>query len=216
MSGYLLNTVTIENNSAPLVVKAGTLLTDSGVISAVQNVGGVLASSTDPVIVAAATLVQNFRKNRAINEADMTAIMMAANVQSLNGSALQHVLIDIPLAMIQGETSGTAFNVGSVLPANARLFDAELVVVATVTGGTLSAVTAKVQGGSDTAGSIIGGSGGVDVFTAPATFGESTGSDAYAARGGQQIKMTLTASSDTLNHATTGHLQLSLYYSVLA
>lgn len=215
MSGYLINTVWIEKDSQAYQVKAGTLVTDSTVIAAVEDAGGVLASSTDATIIAAAAVVTKMRA-RSQNEDLIDKIMLAAYCSSLAGAAVQHVNIDVPLATIQAETSGTPFNIGAALPANAKLINAKLNVLATITGGTITACKAKVQGGADTDGSIIGGAAGVDVFTAAnVSFGESTGSDPYVDRSGQQLKMTITATGDTLAHATTGHLSVDVFYAVL-
>jgi len=216
MSGYLINTVVIESQSTPKKVLAGTLLTDSSVITAVQGAGGVVGSSTDPVLVAAAAVVVKMR-SRAQNEDYLNAIMMAAYLQSLNGSSMQHVKIDVPLATIQAQTSGTPFNVGAALPANARLLRAELNVLAPITGGTITACKAFLESNaSDAAGALIGGAAGSDVFTATTIFTDDTGSEPYVSRGGQQLALKITATGDTLAHATTGHLEIDLFYSVLA
>lgn len=126
--------------------------------------------------------------------------------------AVQHVQIDIPLATIIAQTSGTAFNIGAALPANARLLAAEVDVVATVTGGTLSAVTSTIQNTGETAGAIQASH---SVFAATGFF-NTAGSNPYASRGTQQLQMTLTATGDTLAHATTGHLQVNLFYVEVA
>lgn len=123
---------------------------------------------------------------------------------------VQHVSIDIPLATIQAKTSGAAFNVGNALPANARLLAAEINVVATVTGGTISACSATVANTGETAGAILTTT---DVFTATGLL-RKVGTNPYLTRGGQQLQMVLTATGDTLAHATTGHLTLELYYTV--
>lgn len=128
---------------------------------------------------------------------------------------LTHVTIDIPLATIQAKTSGTPFNVGAALPTNARLVRSQINVIAAVTGGTISAVKAKLQG-TGTAGELVGGSGGVDVFAGAAVFSDvASGTELDVNRGGQQLQMTLTATGDTLAHATAGHLSVDLLYAVL-
>lgn len=125
---------------------------------------------------------------------------------------MQHVSIDIPLATIQAQTSGTAFNVGSALPTNCRLVDYNVNVLTAISGGTLSALTCTLQGGTDAAGTLVASH---SVFTGASPTNSPIGSNPYPSRGGQQLKMTLTATGDTLNHATAGHLSIDLFYTVL-
>jgi hypothetical protein len=132
------------------------------------------------------------------------------------GTPVIRVTTAIPLATIQAQTSGTAFNVGSVLPVNSRVLATEINVTTAVSGGSLSAVTAKLQGGSDTAGSLLGGSGGTSVFTGANAIIAGGGSNPYASRGAQQIKMTLTSTSDTLANATAGVLSVDIFYAIVA
>lgn len=216
MSGYLINTVTIENNSAPLTIKAGTLLTDSSIIAAVQAMGGMIGSAADPNIVAAAAVVAKMQgKFRAGDELVWDRIMLAAYCNTVQGQALVHVNIDIPLATIKANTSGAAFNIGAALPAGARLMRSELNVIQVLGGGASTAVVAKVQNTGETAGNLLGGAAGSDVHTATGTFTDiKTGTSPTVARGGQQLQATLTATGDTLANLTTGHLSVDLYYSV--
>lgn len=125
-----------------------------------------------------------------------------------------HVTIDIPLATIQAKTSGVAFNVGSALPTNARLIRSQINVLAAITGGSISAAKAKLQG-TGTAGELVGGSAGVDVFAGTAVFTDvASGTNLDVNRGGQQLQMTLTTTGDTLANATTGHLSVDIEYVV--
>ena len=126
-------------------------------------------------------------------------------------SEISRDTIAIPLSTIQAQTSGAAFAIGSVLPTNARVLGIELVVTTTVTGGTISAVHATVQGGTDAAGSLIASS---DVFSATGTFA-AVGSNPYPSRGGQQLYMTLTSVADTLADATTGVLAVNVFYAIV-
>ena len=234
-TGVLINTTTIEvPGQGPRVVKAGSLVTDVPTANAILAMGGVFGNPSDPIIVAAQLIVQKFQgKQRAGDEKTWDSIMWAAWASSIFGAAPQHLSIPISLAQIQAETTAVAFNVGpntavppgpvvSVgtatacpLPTNAKLLRAELTVTTPITGGTLTAMTAKVQGGADTAGSIIGGAGGSNVFAAGGPFiSDLTGSSPYASRSSQQLTMLLTATGDTLAHATAGALILDLYYTV--
>lgn len=143
--------------------------------------------------------------------AETTQLAGYAATPGTNQGEVQHVTIDIPLATIQAQTSGAAFNIGSALPTNAQLLDASINVIATVTGGSLSGVVATVQNTGETAGAILGSK---TVFAATGRF-ETVGSNPYASRGGQQLQMTLTSTADTLAHATTGHIAVDLYYAVV-
>lgn len=140
---------------------------------------------------------------------------LVADADSGGSSAdVVHVNVDIPLATIQAETSGTAFNVGAALPANARLLRSQVNVIAAITGGSISAMKAKLQG-TGTAGELVGGAGGVDAYAGAAVFTDvASGTDLDVNRGGQQLQMTLTATGDTLAHATAGHLSVDLFYAV--
>lgn len=141
---------------------------------------------------------------------DSTKIPVYVGFPACTGMLL-HATIDIPLATIQAKTSGTAFNIGPALPSNARLVRSDVNVVATVTGGSISAVTSTIQNTGETAGAIQASH---SVFTATGTF-DNIGSNPQPDRGGQQLQMTLTATGDTLANATTGHLQVNLYYTIL-
>jgi len=211
-SMYLINSVVASLGSGTQTVRSGELITDSGVQASLQAAGGVLASASDPVVAAAAAIVSTLRANKGQSEDLCDKIMLAAFSSSATGLAVQRLTIDIPLATIQAQTSGAAFNVGAVLPANARVVDSEINVLATITGGTIASAHATLQGGTDAAGSLIASS---DVFTATGTF-SPIGSNPYPTRGGQQLKMTLTTTGDTLAHATTGHLSVDIFYHTVA
>src|SRR5580658_4454785 len=102
--------------------------------------------------------------------------------------------IPLSLAFIQGETSTTAFNLGPVMPANAKLIDAEIICTQAFAGGGVSNLQASLQGGSDSAGSIVAEGA---VYTLNEING-AVGSNAYQTRGGQQLKMTITETGGTL------------------
>jgi hypothetical protein len=121
--------------------------------------------------------------------------------------------VAIPLATIQTYTSGTAFNVGVPLPTNARLDAAEINVLTPLSGGGATAVTAALSGGTDTAGSIITAT---SVFTGAQAVIATPGSNPYAARSGQQIKMVLTDTGGTLAGLTAGSLSVDIFYSIVA
>jgi len=213
---YLLNTTSFGNGGVGQKFLSGRFMNDATDPTAlVQASGGVLWPSSDAVVAAAASLVQLRQKNRAISEAESDSIMDAAAANSVlaGGVAvgIQHVVVDIPLATIQAQTSGTAFNVGAALPANARLVDENLNVLTAVSGGAISAVTATLQGGADAAGTIIASH---SVFTGANPTNSPIGSNPYPSRGGQQLKLTLTSTGGALSTATAGHLSLDLFYTV--
>jgi len=65
-------------------------------------------------------------------------------------------------------------------------------------------------GGSDAAGSLIADS----TVTAGGTFA-TPGTNPYPSRGSQQLKATLTATGDTLNHATAGAVTFNVFFSIV-
>lgn len=132
--------------------------------------------------------------------------------RATTATGLVHATVDIPLATIQAQASGVAFNVGAALPANARLLAGEIKVIQALAGGTISAGHATLQNTGEAAGALLAST---DVYSATGTF-SLPGSNPTASRGGQQLQMTLTAVGDTLAHATGGHLEVDLFYIVLA
>lgn len=137
---------------------------------------------------------------------------------SVGGGAgsIIRAIVDISLATIKAQTGGVAFDVGAPLPVNARLLRAELNVIDPVNNilappPAMMGCTAMVQGGSDSpAGSIL-------QLTDVQTTGMKTapGANPYQTRGGQQLKMTLVPFMAPLSTATSGHLQLGIYYVIL-
>lgn len=120
--------------------------------------------------------------------------------------------VPFTLAQLQALTSGTAFNVGVPLPPNARLEQAEINVTTALSGGGATAVTMTLQGGSDAAGSIIAST---SVFTGGPAVIATPGSNPYAARGGQQIKATITNTGGTMATLTAGALSVDLFYAIV-
>jgi hypothetical protein len=127
-------------------------------------------------------------------------------------STIQHLTASCNLACLQGKTSGVAFNIGAVLPANATLVAPIVVGVPTaISGGTIASAVATVQGGSDAAGTLIAST---SVFTGAATKISVAGSNPYPTRGGQQLKMTIITAGDTLANAVAGSITLDAFYTV--
>ena len=123
-----------------------------------------------------------------------------------------HANIAFNLAAIQALTSGTAFNVGPVLPANTRLVDYNINVPTPLSGGGATAVAITLQGGTDAAGSLIASS---SVFTGALAVIATVGSNPYPSRGGQQLKATLTDTGGTLAGLTAGALSVDLFYTIV-
>jgi hypothetical protein len=216
---YLINTVTVALVvGQPDKLLAGTFIDDAKIATAgITAAGGVLWPSSDSVVAAAAVATQNAQKNQGLNEDGSNARMAAATFASLLAgpvaAQVTHLTIDVPLATIQAQTSGTAFNVGAVLPANARLLATAINVITPLSGGSAASAVATLQGGTDSAGSLVAST---TVFTGAQAVIATPGSNPYAARGGQQLKMTITGDgTHALSTLTAGHLAVDLYYSVL-
>jgi hypothetical protein len=130
--------------------------------------------------------------------------------------------IPVTLANIQAQTSGAAFNLGPVMPANARLLDIEVSLTTPLTGGGETHTTLAIQGGADAAGTLISiPSGAADLTTAAAAsvfsgFGATNGgSNPYTKRGGQQLKATLTQTGGTLAGLTAGAFTVTILYTII-
>lgn len=130
--------------------------------------------------------------------------------------AVRSVTMDVTLARIQGQVSGAAFDIGAALPANAQVLASEIDVIQALAGtGPMTACTAQVQNTGETAGSLLGGAPGLDVFTAIGFVAGADEGNAYQTRGGQQLQMTLTSTGGILANATAGHLAVRLFYIVM-
>lgn len=90
MASILLNdTVATIGGGAATMFRAGSTITDTTLIAALANEGGVLWPSTDPVVSAAAVTVQKLR-TRGMDEAFCSRAMIAAAAKSVaagDGSA---------------------------------------------------------------------------------------------------------------------------------
>lgn len=123
-----------------------------------------------------------------------------------------HATIAIPLATIQAQTTAVSFNIGPVLPANARVIDTEVNVLTALSGGGLSAATISLSGGADAATSLIGAT---NVFTGAPTPGAAVGTNPYPGRGGQQLKATITSTGAALSAITAGSLTVDVFYTIV-
>jgi len=127
------------------------------------------------------------------------------------GNTVLRYTVALTLAQIQASTSGTAFNVGVPLPTNARLIASEINVATALSGGGATAVTASLSGGVDAAATILSAQ---SVFTGAAPVNAAPGTNPYAARGGQQIKMVITTTTGTNAGLTAGVMSVDLFYSI--
>lgn len=126
------------------------------------------------------------------------------------GLTLRYTVL-LPLVTIQAQTSGTQFNLGVPMPASARLVATEINVLTPLSGGGATAATMSLQGGVDAAGSILAAQ---SVFTGASLVTATAGSNPYAARGGQQLKATLTATTGTLAGLTAGSVSVDVFYTI--
>jgi len=133
------------------------------------------------------------------------------NIGTATGAVVQHLHIDVPQATIAAKSSGAAFAIGAALPANARVVACDLTVTTALTGVTTA--TATVQGGTDTAGSLVA-SANVFTGTVGNVYG-GTGSNPYASRGSQQLYMTITGGA-ALSGVLAGDLDVDVFYTVQA
>jgi hypothetical protein len=208
----LLATTSIVYKGQALVVQAGENVSDSSVQAALTADGATFAPATDANVAAAQLVVAKLRSHGA-NEQTCTQVMAAAAGATAYGAVPQHLVIDVPLATIQAATSGTAFAVGSALPAGARMVDADINVITALSGGGATSATAGLEGGSDSGGSIIALTG--NVFTGASTPVSTVGSNPYRNRGGQQLKMTITGDgTHALSTLTAGHLSIDFLYVI--
>ncbi len=226
---YVVNTITIGTQK----FFAGQLIDDSLIDTTNFAAAGLLLWPDDSLgahVVSDAGARAQAARLRGANEAELDSIMQTA-VQSVQKSEdtaqdasgvsaatalaaiLVHLTIDVPLATLQAKTSGTAFNIGAALPANARVLATETEVVQALAGGTTSAATAKLGSATDSGDDSL--MGAVDVFTATGILSKA-GSDPYQSRGAQQLKMKVTLTGDVMANLTAGHLKQHVYYSVLA
>lgn len=149
---------------------------------------------------------------------DATKVPVWVGYPSCTGMVL-HANISVPLATIQAQTSGTAFNLGPALPSNAVLIDMQFNLATLLTGGGETGTTISIQGGADAAGTLQSTalvnltSGTVGSYS---SFGGSNpGSNPYPKRGGQQLKATLTQAGGTLAGLTAGAFNVDIFYAIV-
>jgi hypothetical protein len=83
---YLLNTVTIDAaGTGPVVLKAGSLITDASVQATIASAGGQLMPLPDNILSVASAVAQKLR-SKGESEQAVTGVMLAAAVQSLKAA----------------------------------------------------------------------------------------------------------------------------------
>lgn len=116
----------------------------------------------------------------------------------------------VTLANIQAKgavLTGT-FNVGAVLPTNARLLAAEISTTQAFAGIGFVSATGSIQGGSDAAGTIVAAVG-----IATVAVKALAGTNPYQSRAAQQITVTLTLVGVNLVALTAGAFTVNVYYA---
>lgn len=107
MSGYLLNTVTVNS---PLVgsvkVKAGSLITDPALLTAIAGAGGQIGASTDAIIAAAAVVVTK-QRFRGQNEDTWNSIMGSAASASAIAQAQIAAYLKFQSALLAADANAT-------------------------------------------------------------------------------------------------------------
>jgi hypothetical protein len=131
-----------------------------------------------------------------------------------------HANIAVPLATIQGATTGTAFNLGPVLPANATVLDVQVNVTAALTGGGETGTTLTLSYGAAAAGALFGGAAALQVTSGSPVgsysyMGTNGGNNPVAKMGGVQLKAVLTATAGTLAGLTAGAFNVDVFYTIL-
>jgi hypothetical protein len=233
MSGYLVNSCKVNYpGQGTYDLKAGALVTDPVLVTAVGAAGGILAPGT-ATILAAVAIIAKLRGSASQggtgqNEDACDKVMLAAYASDAGfEQGLQKLIVDIPLSLLILQVAATPFNVGPALPANCRLIDSELYVLQKPAGaGPLTAAHAEVgtaAGGVDdligltnifvTASSSVplgklpqGAAGGV---------GNTGGVIGPITRSGVQLQMNVTEVGSAMSAWTAGHLQMNLYYNIV-
>jgi hypothetical protein len=121
-------------------------------------------------------------------------------------AAPKHVAINLTLAQIQAQTSGTAFAIWTA-PPNFWLQSANITTTQTFAGGGVTSITTSLSGGADAVTSIVGT--GANQLTA-GVINSTVGTAPYLKRGGQSIKIDIAEIGGTLATLTAGTLQIDL------
>lgn len=186
-----------------LIASSGTastwaLLSDTNVSSSASIAGTKLAYSDTNSPILGSTTVQG-----AIDAIKIVAV----------ASAIQRQSQTISLASLQsiGALAIATFNIGAVLPANARILGTEISVVQALVGLGLSAAIATIQSSGDVAGSLVAGAALLSTG-----FIGGNGTNQYLSRGGGQITAIITLIGTLFSSLTAGVLTVNIFYSVVA
>lgn len=203
-------------------------------VSAIAGAGVMLWPATDTVVAAAAAIVVAERKRGAGCElcAQMMLAAVAASVAGCTSAApaiyapgatstsqgspagwgLQKATGTFGFAQLTASALTQVFNLGTAMPANARVFAHEIRVTTPFTGGVISAMSLSVGSGATPA-EIVSA---CDVLTAGGNFSGTAGVDPQALYAtSTQLKVEFTAVGANVKAATAGALAVDVLYTVL-
>lgn len=132
-------------------------------------------------------------------------------VQTASTTVIQKLTQNITKTNLNAAGGSPAtFNIGSVLPANAKVLGAEINVTQALSATLLIAANATIQGTGDSVGSLISS---VSVMSA-GTF-RNGGSNPYLSRGGQQLTLIISLTGASFSALTAGALTVNVFYTVI-
>jgi len=135
-----------------------------------------------------------------------------AALDSAKGLFIARATASLNLAALQALPGSTAtVNVGSALPASARVLGAEVIVAQGFSGTLLTAALATVQGQGDAAGSLVAAS----TLLAAASLA-TPGLNPYLSRGGQQLQATIALTGIGFSSLTGGAVTFNVFYAAVA
>ena len=186
-------------------------------VTATAGAGTVLTANTNQSVDG----IKTFVKSPIVP--DPTTATQVANLETVVGLAIQKKTVRMDKTTDAATWSGAAGgvktitkNVGTALPANARVIGAELILTEVVDNVGNTATAALKVGGTDDNGLIAD----VDVTTGGIGVGffKGTGADAavpFHSLSAQQIVAVITVTED-VNTLTKGDLTINIFYTVLA
>lgn len=128
-------------------------------------------------------------------------------------AGLVHLTIDVPLATLQAKTSGAAFDIGSALPTNAKVFGTAIKLLEELAGGSTTQAHVTVQAHGASAGGL---QASTNVFTgAGLNTTNNVGAAPVQDQSGVTLAATVTLVGDTMANLTAGHFEVHVFYAVL-
>lgn len=222
--------------SKGIIELSGDLGGTAGVPSVLKINGTSIASSpsTNQVLIALGTTSSSWSQITDANIASNAAIvasklfysdsisptLSATTVQTAIdaiktiavATAIQRLSQNVTTANLQaaGAILTSSFNIGSVLPANARVLGVEINVTQILAGLGLSVALITVQGSGDTVGSLLAS----NTLLTTGLYG-GTGTNQYLSRSGQQLVATVTLTGAFLSTITSGSFTVNVFYAVV-